>query len=107
VLKKLLIAAVILGFVSLSAAFAQGTGPAAPKAVPPTAPAAAAGGCADCGAAGAAVSKPSGYGGHPVPGSGPSENGRHINSTRQPRLMPVVWHVDTVPEVGFHVVKGK
>jgi hypothetical protein len=105
VLKKLLIAAVILGFVSLSAAFAQGTGPAAPKAVPRTAPAAA-GGCANGGAAGAAVSKPSGYGGHPVPGSGPSENGRHVNSTRQPRLMPVGWHVDTVPEVGFHAVKG-
>jgi len=27
-----------------------------------------------------AVSEPSGYAGHPAPGSGPSEKGRHVNS---------------------------
>jgi hypothetical protein len=39
--------------------------------------------------------------------SGCPENGRHVNSTRQLRLVRIVAYKDTVPDVGYQVVNRK
>ena len=53
------------------------------------------------------VSEASGYSGHPVPGSGPSDHGRHVISAQRTRSLSIVSYVFTVPDVGDQVVDGK